>query len=118
MFAHLPKLYVRRPDIRELLPDSQDRSPGPFGNRRAIDIYEGAPNRRTVGGDTGTANLFATYPQDYMTDILCFYNEFIDAAVLLIVILAIGDRNNTPPPDGLNPLILLFLVTGLGLSRE
>ena len=33
-----------------------------------------------------------------------------------MVIFAIGDASNTPPPDGLNPIVLLFLITGIGLA--
>ena len=34
----------------------------------------------------------------------------------MMVIFAIGDASNTPPPDGLNPIVLLFLITGIGLA--
>ena len=33
-----------------------------------------------------------------------------------MVIFAIGDSNNTPPPDGMAPLILLFLIVGIGAA--
>jgi aquaglyceroporin related protein len=49
-----------------------------------------------------------------MTDANAFFQEFVDTAILLITVLAISDSNNAAPPDGLNPLVLLFLIVGLG----
>ena len=49
-----------------------------------------------------------------MTDAACFFNEFVDSAVLLMVVLAISDSNNAAPPDGLNPLVLFLLILGIG----
>lgn len=65
-----------------------------------------------------TASLFTTYPAEFLrqpsTRMSAFYNEFFASTILLVVILAIGDSSNTPPPDGLAPLVLLWLVWGLG----
>ncbi|SPO22136.1 related to channel protein [Ustilago trichophora] len=65
-----------------------------------------------------TASLFTTYPAEFLrqpsTRMSAFYNEFFASTILLIVILAIGDSSNTPPPDGLAPLVLLWLIWGLG----
>ncbi|KAJ1592881.1 hypothetical protein NDA11_002744 [Ustilago hordei] len=65
-----------------------------------------------------TAALFTTYPAEFLrsptTRMSAFYNEFFASAILLIVILAIGDSSNTPPPDGMAPLVLLWLIWGLG----
>ncbi|KAG6914093.1 hypothetical protein DXG01_002457 [Tephrocybe rancida] len=76
----------------------------------AIDIFEGGAGVRTLK----TAGLFSTYALDYMTPVSCFFSEFLGAAVLLIVVFAMNDRRNTPPPSGLGPLILFFLVLGIG----
>ncbi|KAK0532297.1 hypothetical protein OC835_003392 [Tilletia horrida] len=65
-----------------------------------------------------TAAIFATYPVDYLrtstTRISCFLNESVGSAILLLVIMALGDSNNTPPVDGMAPLALLWLVVGIG----
>jgi len=82
--------------------------------RGAINIFEGGENIRTVSGPNATAALFSTYPLEYMTDAACFFNEFVDSAVLLMVVLAISDSNNAAPPDGLNPLVLFLLILGIG----
>ena len=69
-----------------------------------------------------------------MTDVSCFfsevrlvdllawnpdhscYSQVLATAVLLIVILAISDKQNGPPPAGLVPLALFIAVLGLGAS--
>jgi len=56
----------------------------------AINAFEGGPNTRTLS----TASLFSTYAADYMTNASCFWSEFIATAVLLLVVMAIGDKKN------------------------
>jgi len=76
----------------------------------AIDIVEGGRGVRTLA----TAGLFSTYALDYMTNVSAFFEEFLGTTVLVIVVLAINDRKNGPPPAGLAPLALFFLVLGIG----
>ncbi|KAJ7163475.1 aquaporin [Mycena crocata] len=76
----------------------------------AIDIFEGGRGIRTLS----TASLFSTYALDYMTSVSCFFSEFLATAVLVIVVLAMGDKKNIPPPAGLAPLVLFILILGLG----
>ncbi|KAJ6585236.1 aquaporin-like protein [Mycena capillaripes] len=78
----------------------------------AITIFEGGPDVRTLA----TASLFSTYALDYMTSVSCFFSEFLATAVLLIVVLAINDKKNCPPPAGLAPLVLFVLILGIGAS--
>lgn len=49
-----------------------------------------------------------------MTNVSCFFDEFLGTAVLLICVLCFTDRFNGPPPAGLVPLCLFFLVLGIG----
>ncbi|THG97635.1 hypothetical protein EW026_g4398 [Hermanssonia centrifuga] len=79
----------------------------------AIDVVEGGRHIRTV---PGTANLFSTYALDYMTSVSCFFDEFVGTAILLIVVCAITDKHNGPPPPGLVPLVLFIAVLGIGVS--
>ena len=51
-----------------------------------------------------------------MTNVSAFFDEFVGATVLMIVVLAINDKKNIPPPAGLAPLVLFFLVLGIGCS--
>ncbi|KII90844.1 hypothetical protein PLICRDRAFT_107336 [Plicaturopsis crispa FD-325 SS-3] len=77
----------------------------------AIDIFEGGRGVRTV---PGTAALFSTYSADYMTNVSAFFDEFLGTAVLLLVVLAVTDRKNSPPPSGLVPLVLFITILGIG----
>ncbi|KAJ8700792.1 hypothetical protein PTI98_003784 [Pleurotus ostreatus] len=78
----------------------------------AIDIFEGGPGIRTIK----TASLFSTYAADYMTNVSAFFDEFLGTAVLMLVVLAMTDKQNTPPPPGLAPLVLFMLVLGIGVA--
>lgn len=49
-----------------------------------------------------------------MTNVSAFFDEFLGTTVLTIVVLAINDKKNGPPPAGLAPLVLFFLVLGIG----
>ena len=51
---------------------------------------------------------------DYMTNIRCFFSEFLGTAMLLIVVCAVTDNNNGPPPPGLVPLVLFCLIIAIG----
>jgi len=78
----------------------------------AIDIFEGGREVRTLA----TASLFSTYALDYMTAVSCFFSEVLATAVLIVVVLAIGDNKNVPPPSGLAPLVLFILILGIGAA--
>ncbi|KAG5653111.1 hypothetical protein H0H81_002258 [Sphagnurus paluster] len=78
----------------------------------AINIYEGGNGVRTLK----TAGLFSTYALSYMSNVSCFFSEFLATAVLLIVVFAMNDRRNAPPPSGLAPLLLFLLILGIGAS--
>lgn len=49
-----------------------------------------------------------------MTNVSCFFDEFLGTAVLLICVCAVTDRNNGPPPAGLVPLCLFFTIFAIG----
>ncbi|KAG2003554.1 hypothetical protein CC2G_004147 [Coprinopsis cinerea AmutBmut pab1-1] len=84
-----------------------------YGNYfQAINIVEGGSHIRTEL----TRGLFATYPAEYMSGVGCFFSEFLGTVVLMVVILAMNDKKNCPPPAGLAPLLLFFLVLGIGTS--
>jgi len=78
----------------------------------AIDLFEGGHGIRTLS----TASLFATYALPYMTSVSCFFSEFIGTAILLMVIMAVTDKKNGPPPAGLVPLALFMTFLGIGAS--
>lgn len=51
-----------------------------------------------------------------MTSVSCFFEEFMATAVMVMVVLAIGDKKNTPPPAGLAPLVLFITILGVGAA--
>lgn len=51
-----------------------------------------------------------------MTNVSAFFDEFLGTAVLMLVVLAMTDKQNTPPPPGLAPLVLFMLVLGIGVA--
>ncbi len=51
-----------------------------------------------------------------MTSVSCFFDEFLGTAVLLIVVCAINDSRNGPPPPGLAPLVLFIMILGIGAA--
>ncbi|PCH34310.1 aquaporin [Wolfiporia cocos MD-104 SS10] len=79
----------------------------------AIDIYEGGRHTRTI---EGTAYLFSTYALDYMTNVSCFFDEVISSAALMLIVCALTDKNNGPPPSGLVPLALFLALLGIGTA--
>ncbi|KAI0769916.1 aquaporin [Fomes fomentarius] len=87
----------------------------------AIDLVEGGRNIRTV---PGTAGLFSTYALPYMTSVSCFFDEFVGTAVLLMVVCAVSDTRNGPPPRtgyAINPARDLgprLLTSMVGYGRE
>ncbi|KZV70263.1 aquaporin [Peniophora sp. CONT] len=77
----------------------------------AIDIFEGGKGVRTV---PGTASLFSTYALDYLPSAACFFDEFLGTFILVVVVFAVTDKHNGPPPAGLLPLVIFLLILGLG----
>ncbi|RDB19033.1 hypothetical protein Hypma_014345 [Hypsizygus marmoreus] len=78
----------------------------------AIDIFEGGRGIRTQK----TASLFTTFSLDYLTNVSCFFDEFLGTAVLVTIVFGMCDKKNMPPPDGLAPLLLFILILGIGTS--
>jgi aquaglyceroporin related protein len=51
-----------------------------------------------------------------MTNVSCFFSEFLATAVLLVLVFAMTDKKNMAPPQGLAPLFLFFLILGIGAA--
>jgi len=51
-----------------------------------------------------------------MTAVSSFFSEFIGTAILLMVIMAVTDKKNGPPPAGLVPLVLFMTLLGISAS--
>ena len=72
---------------------------------------------RQVTGAQGTAGIWATYPQPFLSTFPGgFVDQVVGTAILMMLILAITDARNTPPVPGTAPLMVGLLVVGIGAS--
>uniref|UniRef100_H3DJL8 Aquaporin 10b n=1 Tax=Tetraodon nigroviridis TaxID=99883 RepID=H3DJL8_TETNG len=80
----------------------------------AIQAYGGG--ELTVAGPTATAGIFSTFPADYLSTWGGIADQVIGTAALLLCVLALGDRRNTPLPDALHPVLVGAAVLVIGIS--
>ncbi|MFN7981577.1 MAG: MIP family channel protein [Vicinamibacterales bacterium] len=80
----------------------------------ALAAFDGGT--RHVVGDLGTAGIFATYPQAFVSIPIGFFNEALGTALLMGVILGITDARNSPAPAGLTPVVVGLLVVAIGMA--
>ncbi|XP_068603010.1 aquaporin-10b [Brachionichthys hirsutus] len=80
----------------------------------AIQAYSGG--ELTATGPTATAGIFATYPADYLSLWGGIVDQVIGTAALLLCVLALGDKRNTPVPDGLQAVLVGAAVLVIGIS--
>ncbi|KAF6753133.1 aquaporin-like protein [Ephemerocybe angulata] len=84
-----------------------------YGNWiRAIDIYEGGRNIRTLR----TAGFFGTVPLDYVTNLECFFSEFTGAALLVMGIFAMIDSSKNEWRGGQVPIGIFILFTAIAIA--
>jgi MIP family channel proteins len=83
--------------------------------REALTAFDGGV--RQVLGPQGTAGIWATYPQPFLSVFPGgFVDQVVGTALLLGVILGITDTRNSPAPAGLAPLIVGLLVVVIGMT--
>lgn len=82
--------------------------------REAFNAFDGGV--RQIAGDKGTAGIFATYPQPYLSTLGGLIDQIIGTMLLLLVIRALGDARNLAPVGNLAPLLVGCLVMLLGMS--
>src|SRR5215210_8173984 len=81
----------------------------------ALNAFDGG--LRQVTGPQGTAGIWATYPQPFLSTFPGgFIDQVVGTALLVAVILGITDSRNSPAPAGLAPLIVGFLVVLIGAT--
>ena len=81
--------------------------------REAFDAFDGGA--RQVTGAAGTAGIFATYPQPFLSVAGGFVDQIVGTALLLLVIFALTDRRNAAPA-GSGPALVGALVAVIGMS--
>jgi MIP family channel proteins len=85
-----------------------------FSYREAFDAFDGGV--RVVAGEKGTAAIFATYPQPFLSTAGGFVDQFVGTALLVLVIFAITDSRNSAPTGNMAPLIVGLLVALIGMT--
>lgn len=81
----------------------------------ALSAFDGGV--RQVAGPQGTAGIWATYPQAFLSVIPGgLIDQIVGTALLVGVIFGISDTRNAPPPRGLGPVIVGLLVVVIGAS--
>lgn len=83
--------------------------------REALEAFDGGV--RQIAGAQGTAGIWATYPQPFLSTFPGgFIDQFVGTGVLMCAILAIADARSAPPPTGLAPLMVGLVVAAIGMS--
>ncbi len=82
--------------------------------REAFDAFDGGT--RQILGEKATAGIFATYPQSFLSSSGGLVDQIVGTALLMLVILAIGDNRNLAPTGNLAPVLVGMLVTVIGMS--
>jgi MIP family channel proteins len=85
-----------------------------FTYREAFDAFDGGV--RQVAGPKGTAGIFATYPQPFLSTAGGFVDQVVGTALLVLVIFALTDRDNLAPEGTLTPVLVGALVVVLGMT--
>jgi MIP family channel proteins len=72
---------------------------------------------RHVTGELGTAGIWATYPQAFLSTFPGgFLDQVVGTALLVGVIFGISDPRNSPVPAGLTPVVVGLLVILIGAT--
>ena len=83
--------------------------------REALTAFDGGV--RQVAGNLGTAGIWATYPQAFLSTFPGgFVDQVVGTALLVGVIFGITDSRNSMPPAGLAPVIVGLIVVLIGAT--
>ncbi|XP_065905525.1 aquaporin-10-like [Dysidea avara] len=84
-------------------------------------IYYDALERFENFTDTGhrsiaTAGIWATYPQEFVSNVTGFFDQVLGTFLLVLGVVAICDGCNTEPKHGLKPFMIGLLVVAIGAT--
>jgi len=83
--------------------------------REALTAFDGGV--RQVLGPQGTAGIWATYPQPFLSVFPGgVIDQIVGTALLVAVIFGISDSRNSPAPAGLAPVVVGLLVLLIGAT--
>ena len=71
---------------------------------------------RQVQGTLGTAGIFATYPQPFLSLAGGLVDQIVGTALLMAGVLAMADQRNSGPPTWLLPPLIGALVVAIGVA--
>lgn len=81
----------------------------------ALGAFDGG--LRQVVGPQGTAGIWATYPQPFLSNVPGgLIDQIVGTGLLVAVIFGITDTRNSPAPAGLAPVVVGLLVMLIGAS--
>lgn len=72
----------------------------------------------TVYGQNETASIFATYPTEFLSLSNAFLDQVIGTATLMLCILCLSEKRNTPVSDELQPPVVAAVVLGISISMS
>ncbi|XP_061838578.1 aquaporin-10a isoform X3 [Nerophis lumbriciformis] len=72
----------------------------------------------TVYGVNETASIFATYPSEFLTLGRGFLDQVVGTGMLMLCILGLDEKRNTPAPNQLIPAIVAVIVLGISMSMS
>jgi MIP family channel proteins len=82
--------------------------------REAFTAFDGG--MRQVQGALGTAGIFATYPQPFLSTLGGLVDQVVGTALLMACVLAITDQRNAGPPSWLAAPMIGLLVVAIGVA--
>ncbi len=83
--------------------------------RDAFNHFDGGT--RMVTGAKATAGIFSTYPQDFLSNVPGgLIDQIVGTALLLLLVLAIGDQKNFGPEARLQPILVGAAVVLIGAT--
>jgi len=107
---------------RKVLPFAAAQTAGAFTAAALVfAVYRDAFQRfdggvRQVTGPRGTAGIFSTYPQEYLTLAGGLTDQVAGTAILVALIFAIIDPRNVAPPGWVGPILFGGLVVAIGMA--
>lgn len=82
--------------------------------REAFGAFDGGT--RMVEGATGTAGIFATYPQPFLSIAGGFVDQVVGTMLLMTGIMAVTDQRNVAPPAWLVGPLVGLVVAAIGMA--
>jgi MIP family channel proteins len=82
-----------------------------------VDAFNNFDNgMRQVTGPQGTAGIFATYPQAFLSTFSGFVDQVVGTALLVGVIFGLTDTRNNAPAPTVTPIVVGLLVLLIGMT--